>query len=145
MKKHVLPTDSASYSNLIVHAARKCGCAAVVVRRVGRGTLLLPGVNEPPDAAPKAERGPVLQQGRLSHPLVVHPHLRARAARGHCTNRRIFYKAFSHAILGTYWNIQKGPFGHFLYFLSSKWLEKSKLCTPNLFKNTHFRGRSITF
>ena len=78
------------FSYLIVHAARKCGCAAVVVRRVGRGTLLLPGVNEPPDAAPKAERGPVLQQGRLSHPLVVHPHLRARAARGHCTKRGIF-------------------------------------------------------
>ncbi len=93
---HVLPTDSASYSYLIVHAARKGGCAAVVVRGVGRGTLLLPGVNEPPDAAPKAERGPVLQQGRLSHPLVVHPHLRARAARGHCTKEGFFTRHISH-------------------------------------------------
>ncbi len=86
---HVQLTDSARYSYLIVHAARKCGSAAVVVRG-GRGTLLLPGVNEPPDAAAEAERGPVLQQGRLSHPLVVYPHLRARAARGHCTKKKDF-------------------------------------------------------
>jgi hypothetical protein len=79
------------FSYLIVHAARKCGCAAVVVRRVGRWALLLPGVNEPPDAAPKAQGRPVLQQGRLSHPLVVHPHLRARAARGHWGQKEGFF------------------------------------------------------
>ncbi len=100
----------------------------MVVRGVGRGTLLLPGVNETPDAAPKAERRPVLQQGRLSNPLVVHPHLRPRAARGHCTKEEIFYKAFSHAILGTYWNIQM-VFLAFLNIFSagSAWLEKSKV------------------
>ena len=75
---------------LIVHSSGQGGRAAVVELVVcccwWTAPLLLAGVNEPPDGAAEAERGPVLEQRGLHHPLVVHHHLRPGAARGHCTH-----------------------------------------------------------